>query len=239
MKFIEQDAEQEELALGVSERAANIRNILFMEYEMSDVEITISGSGGEFQHHLIGTATLKKILTASKKLAVDEIVSEFLDGGKLFDEAPEPGVYGCLSDAKVTVDGKKIKVINLTTAKQVNDSKPASNYGNFYYIAHGEVTGRGLIQLNGKFDPKKLNFETVDYKILEGWKCASIISRVLYDGNEIDIEWTDDGLEMRHVLCFYKTDKKGAYRDTDIALMFNDEESEWKFDSDPIKDFLI
>ncbi len=205
---------------------------------MSDIEITISGSGGEFQHHLIGTETLKKILTASKKLSVDEIVSEFFDGGKLFDEAPEPGVYGCLSDAKVTVGGKKIKVTNLTVLKQVSDSKPTSNYGNFYYIAHGEVQGRGLIPLNGQFDPKKLVFETVDYQILEGWKSASLVYRVLYDGNEIDIEWTDDGLEMRHVLCFYKTDKKGAYVDTDIALMFNDEESEWAFDANPLKDFL-
>lgn len=205
---------------------------------MSDIEITISGSGGEFQHHLIGTETLKKILTASKKLSVDEIVSEFFDGGKLFDEAPEPGVYGCLSDAKVTVGGKKIKVTNLTVLKQVSDSKPTSNYGTFYYIAHGEVQGRGLIPLNGQFDPKKLVFETVDYRILEGWKSASLVYRVLYDGNEIDIEWTDDGLEMRHVLCFYKTDKKGAYVDTDIALMFNDEESEWAFDANPLKDFL-
>jgi hypothetical protein len=204
---------------------------------MSDIEITISGSGGEFQHHLIGSAILKKIITASKNLSIDEIVSDFFDGGKVFDEAPEPGVYGCSPDAKVTVDGKEIKVTNIKALKQVNDSKPASTHGHFYYMAHGEVEGRGLIQLSGKFEPKKLVFETVEYKILEGWKSASLISRVLYDGNEIDIEWTDNGLDMRHVLCFYKTDKKGAYIDTDIALMFNDEESEWAFDVTPLKDF--
>ena len=205
---------------------------------MPDIEITISGSGGEFQHHLIGTETLTKILTASKKLSVDEIVSEFFDGGKLFDEAPERGVYGCSPDAKVTVDGKKIKVTNYKVLNQVNDSKPASKYGNFYYIAHGEVEGRGKIQPSGKFDPKKIVFETIEYKILEGWKSASLISRVLYDGDEVDIEWKDNGLDMRHVLCFYKTDKKGAYVDTDIALMFNDEELEWAFDANPLKDFL-
>jgi hypothetical protein len=205
---------------------------------MPIVEIEISGDGGEFQHHLLEEETLRKVMTASKKINADDLVSEFFDGGRLFDKTPEPGIYGSSSKAKIKVGGKQIKPGALKVVRTISDKSPTASGGNFYYIAQGKVEGAGTIEISGKFDPSLLEVEVVRYELLEGWKSGELIEQLFYDGKEIDIEWTDSGLNMRHVLCFYKVDKKGNYKDTDIALMYDEGEDGWAFDEEPIELFL-
>ena len=53
-------------------------------------------------------------------------------------------------------------------------------------------------------------------------------------GEEIFIDFSDDGQTQEHIACTYTTDSKGNYKDTDIFLMFDAEEEEWKFDEEII-----
>ena len=70
--------------------------------------------------------------------------------------------------------------------------------------------------------------------MLEGWKSGKFISQIHYAGEEYFGEFSDDGQEYEHVGCIYKVDKKGACKETDIFLMYDADDSEWKFDSDVV-----
>jgi len=204
------------------------------EVLMATVKIEISGAGGEFQHHYLSVKELKEIIKVGKKSGGEAVVDEFLTGGKMFDKTNYGGAYGCSIDAIFTVNGKKFKPTNFILEKKVDDKNPSSDGGNLYYIAKGLVTGVVEFESSAKFDPKLLEIHYVEFEILEGWKSGKFISQIHYDGEEIFGEFTDDGQDYEHVGCIYKVDKKGAYKETDIFLMYDADESEWKFDSDVI-----
>ena len=201
---------------------------------MATVKIEISGSGGEFQHHYLSKKELKEIVNVGKKVGAEAIVDDFLSGGKMFDKTNYGGAYGCSIDAVFSANGKKFKPTNFVLEKKVDDKKPYADGGNLYYIANGEVTGSVEIEVEGKFDPKLLAIHYVEFEILEGWKSGKFISQIHYDGEEIFAEFTDDGQEYEHVGCIYQVDKKGTYKETDIFLMYDGDEGEWKFDADVI-----
>ena len=201
---------------------------------MTTVKLEITGNGGEFQHHYLSKKELKEILSTYKKKGTDEVVDQFLSGGRMFDETNYGGAYGCGIDSVLKIDGKKIKPVNLVLEKLVDDLKPKTSGGNLYYLATGNVTGEAEFEISGKFDPKKLEILYVEYAILEGWKSGKIISQIKYMGEEIFIDFSDDGQTQEHIACTYTTDSKGNYKDTDIFLMFDAEEEEWKFDEEII-----
>jgi hypothetical protein len=199
--------------------------------EMATFKIEISGDGGEFQHHYLSVKELKEIIKVGKKGGGEAVVDEFLTGGKMFDKTNYGGAYGCSTDAIFTVNGKKFKPTNFVLEKKIDDKTPFSDGGNLYYIAKGEVTGSVDIEVEGKFDPKLLEIHYVEFEILEGWKSGKIISQIHYAGEEYFGEFTDDGQEYEHVGCIYKVDKKGTYKETDIFLMYDADENEWKIDA--------
>jgi hypothetical protein len=201
---------------------------------MANITIEINGLGGEFQHHFLNKKELKDILKIEKKGGVDAVVEEFFSGGRMFNESNYAGAYGCFTDAKIKVNGKQIKSPNITLEQKIDDKKPFADGGNLYYITKGQVSGVAEFEVNKAFDPKLLEFKYLDYEILEGWKAGKLISQVLYDGEEIFVDFSDDGQSYEHVGCIYKVDKKGSYKETDIFLMFDDDSDEWKFDADVI-----
>ena len=201
---------------------------------MTTVKIEISGAGGEFQHHYLSVKELKEIVKVGKKDGGEAVDDEFLTGGKMFEKTNYGGAYGCSVDSVFSANGKKFKPTNFVLEKKVDDKKPFSDGGNLYYIAKGEVTGSVEIEVEGKFDPKLLEIHYVEFDLLEGWKSGKFISQIHYAGEEYFGEFTDDGQEYEHVGCIYKVDKKGAYKETDIFLMYDSDDSEWKFDSDVI-----
>lgn len=201
---------------------------------MATVTIEISGVGGEFQHHFLSVKELKEIIKVGKKGGGENVVDEFLTGGKMFETTNYGGAYGCSTDAVFKVNGKKFKPTNFVLEKKVDDKKPFSKGGNIYYIAKGEVTGSVEIEIEGKFDPKLLEIHYVEFELLEGWKTGKLISQIHYDGEEYFGDFTDDGQEYEHVGCIYKVDKKGDYKETDIFLMFDADDSEWKYDPEVI-----
>ena len=201
---------------------------------MASVEIEITGVGGEFQHHYLSPKEIKEIVKVGNKGGGEAIVDEFLTGGKMFESTNYGGAYGCSIDASFTVNGKKFKPTNFKLEEKITDKKPFSNGGNLYYIAKGEITGRFEIEVSNDFDPKLLEIQYIEYDILEGWKTGKFISQIYYDGKEIFAEFSDEGQEYEHVGCIYKVDKKGNYEETEIFLMFDTDESEWKFDLEAI-----
>lgn len=201
---------------------------------MATVKIGISGAGGEFQHHYLSKKELKEIVNVVKKGGPDAMVDDFLTGGKMFDKTNYGGAYGCSIDAVFSVNGKKFKPSNFILEKKVDDKKPYADGGNLYYIAKGVVTGNVEFEISDKFDPNLLEIHYVEFEVLEGWKSGKFISQIHYDGEEIFAEFTDDGQEYEHVGCIYQVDKKGAYKETDIFLMFDSDDGEWKFDADVI-----
>lgn len=201
---------------------------------MATIKIEISGEGGEFQHHFLSVKELKEIEKLAKKGGAEAVVDEFLSGGKMFDKTNYGGAYGCSIDATFTANGKKFKPTNFILEQKIDDKKPYADGGNLYYIAKGLVDGSVEIEVEGKFDPKLLEIYYVEFDILEGWKSGKFISQIHYSGEEFFGEFTDDGQEFEHVGCVYKVDKKGAYKETDIFLMYDTDENEWKLDSEVI-----
>lgn len=201
---------------------------------MATVKIEICGAGGEFQHHYLSAKELKGIIKVGKKGGGEALAEEFLTGGKIFDTTNYGGAYGCSTDATFSVNGKKFKPTKFVLEKKVDDKKPFSKGGNLYYITTSLVTGSVDIEVDGKFDPKLLEIYYVEFELFEGWKSGKLISQIHYAGEEYFGEFTDDGQNFEHVGCIYKVDKKGVYKDTDIFLMYDPDEVEWKFDSEPI-----
>jgi hypothetical protein len=201
---------------------------------MASVDIEIAGFGGEFQHHYLNPKELMEILKVGKKGSGEAVVDEFLTGGKMFESTNYAGVYGCSTDASFSVGGKKFKPTNFKIENKINDKKPFSNGGNLYFIARGDVTGKAEIEVGNNFDPNLLEIHYIEFDILEGWKTGNFISQIYYDGEEVFLEFFDNGLEYEHVGCIYKVDKKGNYEETEIFLMFDPDEGEWKFDPEAI-----
>ena len=119
----------------------------------------------------------------------------------------------------------------------VND-KDYKAYFPLVYLQNQVESPLKTAEVEGKFDPKLLAIHYVEFEILEGWKAGKFISQIHYDGVEIFAEFTDDGQAFEHVGCVYQVDKKGAYKETDIFLMFDGDEGEWKFDADVISNFI-
>jgi hypothetical protein len=196
------------------------------------IEITISGTGHEFQHHRLGAKMLNKILATYDKEGVDNVIETYFDGGKKFDEVVFNGEYGCEADCAIKVNGKTIKGIKKIQKQALTDSKPENSGADFYYLAHGTVTGTASIETTKEFDKSLLEIHYVSWSLLGSWQVGSVITEIIYDGNAVDIEWTDEGQELRHLLVAYAVDKKGNFDGdkSELIIMYSDDEDEWKFD---------
>lgn len=202
---------------------------------MSTVSIQIKGYGHEFQWHLVNKDTLKEMVKVHKKGGVDSLMDDFFSGGNSLDGEVFGGAYGCGIDATITVDGKKVSIGKKNLLSSFDDSKPNLDGADFYYITQGNVEGNGEINLkNGKFDPKLLTVDYIEYNVMSA---GSVITCVKYDGDVIDIEYEDSGVDYRHQLLTYDADDEGNVG-VFTTFFYDEDDDEFKFIADDIKQLL-
>ena len=201
---------------------------------MSSVTIQIRGYGHEFQMHRVNKTTLKDMLKTYKDGGVESLMDVYFSGGATLD-GQEFGGYGCDIDATITVNGKEVEIINKNLITTFDDSKPNIDGADFYFISQGQIEGNGEITLkNGKFDPSLLSVDFIDFNVM---RSGSLITNIKYDGDVIDIDYEDSGVDYRHQLLTYDPDDEGNVG-IFTTLFYSEDDEEFKFIAADVKQLL-
>jgi hypothetical protein len=201
---------------------------------MSSVTIQVKGYGHEFQWHRVSKDTLKEMLNNYKEGGIESLMDIYFSGGSTLD-GQEFGGYGCDIDSTIRVDGEDIEVSNKNLIASFDDAKPNIEGADFYYISQGQIEGAGEISLkSGKFDP---NLLTVDYIEFNVMRSGSLITCIKYDGEVVDIEFEDSGVDYRHQLLTYDADDEGNVG-VFTTLFYSEDDDEFKFIADDVKQLL-
>ena len=195
------------------------------------MEISIEGSGGEFQHHKISVDELEEIIKEFDENGIDALLDEHFSGGYCFDISPNPGMYGVdVDDMEVSVDFSAVDGCETEDSTDEVQVDNCAAYADFYYITSGKIYGNSdEFEDEEEFEPSKLLIKYSSYEVESEGLCGSIISDVSYNGNPISIDWGDNGVDLRNVLI-YDVWEDGCISDTLRIHYLDDDEGEWVFD---------
>ena len=170
-------------------------------------ELSIKGHGGEIQIFRLNKEEAES-LRESYEEDEENFLSDNLNGGDFFEEPIIEAVYSVdIFDAELKDEnGNEIKISDqqIEINEQIESSDLYENYTlNYYYVTEGKLFGSIRIELeNGeKFDPSKLEFNCVEFK-LDGYikKECTLIRDVRYDGNGTELILEDNGQTLERAL---------------------------------------
>jgi hypothetical protein len=169
-----------------------------------------------------------------KEGGIESLMDSYFSGASTLD-GQEFGGYGCDIDSTIRVDGEDIDVSNKNLIASFDDTKPNIEGADFYYITQGQIEGTGEISLkNGKFDKNLLSVDFIEFNVM---RSGSLITCVKYDGEVVDIEFEDSGVDYRHQLLTYDADDEGNVG-VFTTLFYSEDDDEFKFIADDVKQLL-
>ena len=176
--------------------------------------VYIEGQGYSFESYRLGKARardLQKVYEADPKV--------FTTGSLLGDEDPSENeiicdyIYGvdpldmvCEWEDGQNLSSTFLKRQNVSRGDFLTDSFP-QNALDYHRIRSGKVFGRIQLPLDSpsEFDPDLLHVSYFEF-FLDGWpeRYVRIISWIEYDGQEVEIDLEDNGLDTDHFLLGYE-----------------------------------
>jgi|TARA_B100000678_G_scaffold267979_1_gene253930 hypothetical protein len=167
------------------------------------MELSFKGSGGEFQFHRLN----KEEAFSLKKEHGDTSPTEYLDGGLYFENTIFGGAYGPdPDDMELSYDDGSFSGSDFASEDvTLVEENPEAGSLEYSYTTNGQVYGEIHIELkeNETFDPEKLRFECVRYDLLNVNRKGRVITGVFYDGEECEIETSDNGQDVFPCLIGY------------------------------------
>ena len=183
---------------------ASFEEKLDQKKDKNILELSFEGSGGEFQFHRLN----KKEAFRLKEEIGDDHPGEHLQGGDIFENTIFDGAYGpdpddmeLSNDDWGSFSGSEFASEDVTIVEE----KAEAGSLEYSYTTNGQVYGEIHIELkeNETFDPEKLRFECVRYDLLNVNRKGRVITGVFYDGEECEIETSDNGQDVFPCLIGY------------------------------------
>ena len=113
-------------------------------------------------------------------------------------------------------DAPRIDEDNFVRVEYIEDPKPQKNTLDFVAVASGKVFGSINLPINhpSEFDSTKLQIEYFEFFLDEFTEqYGRCIQKIMYDGWEIELEWSDNGLDVSTFLLGYHFDDVDEYED--------------------------
>ena len=182
---------------------ASFEEKLDQKKDKNIIDLSFEGSGGEFQFHRLN----KKEAFRLKEEIGDDHPGEHLQGGDIFENTIFDGAYGPdPDDMELSYDDGSFSGSDFASEDvTIVEEKAEAGSLEYSYTTNGQVYGEIHIELkeNEAFDPEKLRFECVRYDLFNVNRKGRVIIGVFYDGEECEIQTSDNGQDVFPCLIGY------------------------------------
>jgi transposase-like protein len=183
------------------------------------------GSGYEFS-----ASRLNRDEAFEMKEFAAKNMDDFLLGGRFTDNAgigyesvlidnrygPDPFDLTLKWEDYADEDPPIINEDNFIRVEYIDDPEPQKNILDFFAVAGGKVFGSVNLPINhpSEFDSSKLKIEYFEFSLDDyPEQYGRCIQKIIYDGWEIELEWSDNGLDVSTFLLGYHFDDSDEYEE--------------------------
>lgn len=184
----------------------------------------ITGNGFGFQ-----ASKLEKNDASEMKQFHDEHGEELFQGSRL-TETSSTGTLLCCDhygpdpldssysweETGDTIEISADRFVQIEQFDDFNNAPQTKNLIHYFAVAEGKVFGRVDIPVNdpSEFEEDKLEIQYFEFS-LDGWpeKYGRVITKIIYDGKELELEWEDNGQDVTTYLIGYEFDDEDEFVD--------------------------